>query len=787
MTYPDDLEQKLGFAQIRALLRNYCVSDLGIQRVDSMTFLTGLQEISVLLLQNREMLSLLAKGEPMPFTGYFDPSPLVPMIRTEGSFLEEESFHMIIQSLQSAVGAARFLANSSEAYPNLHALGLKMKLSPGVLKELQSKISDDGKVRDNATPELHRIRRQLASERTRLRKLAEQLFRTASAEGWTPDGISPTLRDGHVVIPVLAEHKRKLKGVIVDESSTGQTVYIEPTEVLEASNELRDLELAERKEVMRVLRDLTALVRMNLDGFLSAFEFLSMLDLNRAKAKVAADLDAQLPSVSPKPELNWKNARHPVLVLTLRGKRTVVPLNIHLSAHDHFLLVSGPNAGGKSVCLKTVGLIQYMLQCGMLVPVGEGSQMGLFEKLFIDIGDQQSIENDLSTYSSHLRNMQFFLANADNKSLVLLDELGAGTDPNFGGGIAQAILADLLQLGAWGVATTHYYNLKVFASQTPGIVNGAMLFDTRNLQPMFMLDMGKPGSSFALEIARKTGLSAATLERAEEIIGRDLAGLETLMKTVAEEKLRNTTMAAELKKKENELHALISDYEQLSAQLESRKKEIIEKARMEASGLLKETNREIEKTIRHIKENRAEKGETRKVRENLKALEAKVKRDPEKPRHAPVGELKPGDKVRMRGQEVTGTLEEVNGKNAIVQFGILRSHVSLDQLVRSDQAEPAKVRSTTSRGIDLQRRQSEFSGTLDIRGKRVDEVLPLITQFIDDAVLLGQAEVRILHGKGEGVLRKVIRDFLRKASAVASMADEHADRGGAGVTVAVLK
>jgi DNA mismatch repair protein MutS2 len=787
MTYPNDLEQKLGFTQIRTLLRNYCVSDLGIHKVDSMKFLTDLKEISVLLLQNREMLSLLAKSEPMPFSGYFDPAPLIPMIRTEGTFLEEDSFHMIIQSLQSAVGAARFLSKASEAYPNLHALAVQMKLSPNVLKELQSKISDEGTVRDSATPELHKIRRQLLSERARLRKLADQLFRSASSQGWTPDGISPTLRDGHLVIPVLAEHKRKLKGVILDESSTGQTVYIEPTEVLEASNELRDLELAERKEVMRVLRELTTLLRQDLDGFLSAFEFLSMLDLNRAKAKVAADLDAQLPGVSPLPALKWINARHPGLVLTLRGKRTVVPLNIHLSTEDHFLLVSGPNAGGKSVCLKTVGLIQYMLQCGMLIPVGEGSQVGLFEKLFIDIGDQQSIENDLSTYSSHLRNMQFFLANADGRSLVLLDELGAGTDPNFGGGIAQAILGDLLQLGAWGVATTHYYNLKVFASQTPGIVNGAMLFDTRNLQPLFMLDMGKPGSSFALEIARKTGLSAATLERAEEIIGRDLAGLETLMKTVADEKLRNTTMAAELKKRESELHTLIADYEELAAQLESRKKDIIEKARMEASGLLKETNREIEKTIRHIKENRAEKGETRKVRESLKALQEKVKKEPEEQKHAPIHELKPGDKVRMRGQEVTGTLEEVKGKNAIVQFGILRSHVRLEQLVRSDQAEPEKAQRIMSRGIDLQRRQSEFTGTLDIRGKRVDEVLPLITQFIDDAVLLGQAEVRILHGKGEGVLRKVIRDFLRTVPNVASMADEHADRGGAGVTLAVLK
>jgi DNA mismatch repair protein MutS2 len=787
MTYPSDLEQKLGFVQIRNLLKNYCVSELGIRQVEAMAFLTNLEDISVLLFRNREMLSVMAKGDPIPFTGYFDPEPLLPVIRTDGGFLEEDAFYNVIRSLQSAFDAARFLQKSKEEYPQLHLLCLQMTLSPSVMKELASKFNDEGKVRDNASVELQRIRRQLASERIRLRKLADQLFRSAAAQGWTPEGISPTLRGGHLVIPVLAEHKRKLKGVILDESATGQTIYIEPTEILEGSNELRDLELAERKEVVRILRELTAVLRQDVPGFVSAFQFLSILDLNRAKAKVAVDLHAQLPHVEQRPALDWIDARHPGLYLNLKGKRNVVPLNIHLSQEERFLLVSGPNAGGKSVCLKTVGLVQYMLQCGMMVPVDERSQMGIFEKLFIDIGDQQSIENDLSTYSSHLRNMQYFLSNADAQSLVLMDELGSGTDPNFGGGIAQAVLATLLKQGAWGVATTHYYNLKVFASQTPGIINGAMMFDSLNLQPLFILETGHPGSSFALEIARKIGLSPDTLHQAEEIIGRDLAGLENLMKSVSEEKVKNTTMAADLRRKEQELHALISDYEALSAKLESRKKEIIDNAKLEASGLLRDTNREIEKTIRHIKENRAERGETRKVRQNLKALEAKVKHADEQSKPAVAVEFRPGDKVRMKGQEVTGVLEELKGKNALVQFGSLRSTVRLDQLVRSDQAEVSRPASTRSSGVDLQRRQSEFLNTLDIRGKRVEEVLPQVTQFIDDALLLGQGELRIIHGKGEGVLRKVVRDYLRTVRQVASTSDEHADRGGAGVTVVVLK
>jgi DNA mismatch repair protein MutS2 len=423
----------------------------------------------------------------------------------------------------------------------------------------------------------------------------------------------------------------------------------------------------------------------------------------------------------------------------------------------------------------------------MLVPVDEQSKMGVFKKMFIDIGDQQSIENDLSTYSSHLRNMATFIGNADSSSLVLMDELGAGTDPNFGGGIAQAILAQLVNAGVWGVATTHYYNLKTFAANTPGIINGAMLFDTQHLQPLFILEIGRPGSSFALEIARKIGLPDRIIRQAEDIIGKELAGLETLMKSVAEEKVKNVKTAAELKRKEEELHKLVADYKQLSTTLESRRKEILERAKDEASGLLQETNREIERTIRHIKENRAEKSETRKVRQNLKHLEARVKKKPEPVKPAVAEGLKPGDKVRMRGQEVTGTLQEVAGKNAIVEFGSLRSRVKLEQLVRSDQDVPENKGRAISHGVDLQRRHAEFENTLDIRGKRVEDVLPLLTQFMDDALLLGQREVRILHGKGEGILRKVIRERLRGLPHVAAMNDEHADRGGAGVTVVTLK
>lgn len=788
MIWPADLEQKLGFDQVRTMLRNYCLCDLGRRNVDEISFSSDLTVINTRLQRVWELQTILQKGDAFPFSNYFDPEQYIPLISVEGGFLEEEAFHFIILSLQSIFAARTFLDKQKEEYPFLYEMSREVKLPQSMLRDIQSKFDDTGKVKDNATPELARIRKRLNEERSRIRRLVDQVFRQASGEGWTPEGISPTIRDGRMVIPLLAEHKRKIRGVTVDESATGQTVYLEPTEVLEANNELRDLELADRKEVVRILRDLTGLIRQHLDDFKDAYQFLGLLDVNRAKAKLSIDFESTLPHTTPEPALKWMNARHPLLFLNLRrSHRPIVPLNISLDHEQSFLLVSGPNAGGKSVCLKTAGLVQYMFQCGLPVPVDEQSTLGVFNHIFIDIGDQQSIENDLSTYSSHLRNMNHFLRNADERSFVLMDELGSGTDPNFGGGIAQAVLARLVAIRVWGVATTHYYNLKVFASNTKGIANGAMLFNAQKLEPLFTLEIGKPGSSFALEIARKTGLPQEIIQSAENIIGKDLAGLESLMKSVSDDKIHNTKRSAELKKKEEELAEQMEYYEKITGEIESRKKEIIERARNEASGLLKETNREIEKTIRHIRENKAERKETRKVREGLKDLEAKVRTEPKSKEQIKDETLKEGDKVRMKGQEVTGTLIQLKGANAIVQFGDLRSHVKVAQLIRSDRADAPVTTKARSMGLDMNKRQALFESTLDIRGRRVEEVIPALTQFLDDAILLGQGEVRILHGKGEGVLRKVVREQLKSTKGVGSFGDEHMDRGGDGITVVVLK
>ena len=631
MIYPNDFEQKIGFDLIRLKLKGYCLSTLGEKQVDTIQFSSAFDQIRQLLLQANEFKQLIEKGEPFPAAHYYDPSDHYQTISIEDSFIEEEGFRLLLLSFQTILEALAFLEKNKESYASLYQLASEVRLSQPFVKLIQAKFDENGKIRDNASAELAKIRKLIRDEEGRVRRLTDQLFRQAVSNGWVPEGASITIREGRLVIPMMAEHKRKLKGFIMDESSTGQTIYMEPAEVLEANNELRDLFFAERREVVKILKELTSLLRQNIVEIQKAYVFLGQLDFIRAKARFAIEINAVFPHVVNNPEVNWMQARHPLLFLSLKGKKNIVPLDIDLTNQNPFLLVSGPNAGGKSVCLKTLGLIQYMCQCGLLVPLYENSTVGIYKNIFIDIGDQQSMENDLSTYSSHLKNMSFFLAHADDHSLVLMDELGSGTDPNFGGGIAESILAGLIEKKVWGVATTHYYNLKLFAENRIGIRNGSMRFDTKLLEPLFSLEIGKPGSSFALEIARKSKLPNVILAAAEKIIGNDLIGLETLMKSVTEEKQQLDKRKREFQFNEKQLEQELNRYQRLSDELESKKKEILNKAKTEASYLLKETNREIEKTIRHIQENKAEKKETRKVRAGLDQLAAKVQ---------PIGEVK---------------------------------------------------------------------------------------------------------------------------------------------------
>jgi DNA mismatch repair protein MutS2 len=787
MIFPDSFEQKLGFDVIRQRIRSYCLSTAGAEWVDRMKFSTEPDFIRILLRQSLEFRQILEKSENFPSRYYYDAAEWIQKIALEGNYLDAEDFLKLAYALETIHGSRIFLLKSKEIYPQLWKLAEPLTVSEQQSRIIHEKIDDKAIVRDTATPDLGKIRKRLRDEQHRVRKLADQLYRQAISEKWVPEGALPTVREGRLVIPILAEHKRRLKGFILDESATGQTVFMEPAEMLEANNEIRDLEHAEKREIIKILKELTDVLRRELPSLKHSFQFLSQIDFIRAKAKFALETQSDLPQIENKPEMTWYNAKHPLLYLSLKGKREVVPLNIELDSVNRLLLVSGPNAGGKSVTLKTVGLLQYMVQCGLLIPLNERSRVGVFKDIFVDIGDQQSIENDLSTYSSHLRNMSVFIDSANDKSLVLLDELGSGTDPNFGGAIAQAVLQALVSKRVWGVATTHYYNLKLFAGQRQGIRNAAMRFDDKNLVPLFILDIGKPGSSFALEIARKTGLPKQTLEEAEKLVGKDLAGFETLVRSLEKERQELTERLKRMEKQEADLKLSLSKYQLLSSELEAKKKEIISRAKEEASELLKSTNKEIEKTIRHIRENKAEKKETLKVRKNLESLTSRVSVPAEK-KDQPKDSIREGDRVRIEGQFGSGVVISVKGKTAIVQFGELKSHVAVDRLQKvTASAEKETSARLKAIGINIHEKQANFNSTLDIRGKRVDEVIPLLDQFVDTAILLGHGELRILHGKGEGVLRKVVRDHLRRYKEVASVSDEHVDRGGDGITIIVLK
>ncbi len=787
MIYPDTLEQKLGFDQIRQRLSGYCLSASGAAQVSSMTFLSDAELIRTLLVRTLEFRLIFEKNEDFPSRHYYDADDWLERMAIEGNYLDAVEFLQLCYALETIIGIRDFLVKRKEMYPALTVLAEPLTITSRLTDQIKHKVDDKGGVRDSATPELNRIRRRLREEEARVRRLADQLFKQAVADHFVPEGALPTVRDGRVVLPVLAEHKRRLKGFILDESATGQTVFMEPAEMLEANNEIRDLGHAEKREVIQILKALTGVLRLELSALREAFGFLAHIDFIRAKAKFATEIGADLPTIANGPALTWHQAKHPLLFLSLRGKRDVVPLDIALDPSCRMLLVSGPNAGGKSVTLKTVGLLQYMVQCGLLVPMAARSRMGIFNDIFIDIGDQQSIENDLSTYSSHLRNMSVFLEHATDRSLVLLDELGAGTDPNFGGAIAEAVLQGLLEKPVWGVATTHYYNLKLFAAQREGIRNAAMRFDSEHLQPLYILDIGKPGSSFALEIAKKTGIPHATLERAEQLVGKDLAGFETLVRNLERERQELSEKIARLEREETKLKQSLTRYQALSVDLESRKKEIISKAREEAAGLLRETNREIEKTIRHIRENKAEKKETKKVRQNLQTLHERVgKRTEEKVEKTPTP-IKAGDRVRIAGQDGSGVVTAVKDNTASVQFGDLKSLIRVDRLEKVTSRMEKEVVRSRSTGINLFERQASFNATLDLRGKRAEEVGPLLDQFIDSALLLGHGELKIIHGKGEGVLRKVVREQLARVKQVATCHDEHIERGGDGITVVVLK
>ncbi len=797
MLYPNNIEQKIGFDTVRLLLKEACNSALGASFVDKMTFSDDFQKIRKRLYQTVEFRRILSGQVYFPSSHYIDATNYLNKAKTFGAFLTEEEFHEIQLSLDTIFRCIRFFDEDEEnAYPHLKALSRYVDLDPIVLRKINTIIDDNGKIRNNASRELQEIRRMMLSEQTRLRKVLDQILRQAKAEGYTPEDVSLTVRGGRMVIPVLAEFKRRIKGFIHDESATGHTVYLEPAEVLEINNEIRDLEYRERREIVRLLIALTDEIRPFIKPLKEAYHFLGMMDFIRAKAKVALQLDAICPALESKPLLSWYQARHPLLQISLeQHQRQIVPLDIQLHEQQRILVISGPNAGGKSVCLKTVALLQYMLQCGLLIPLAEHSQAGIFQSIFIDIGDEQSLENDLSTYSSHLRNMDYFVRFTDRQTLILIDEFGTGTEPQFGGAIAEAILEALNENNSFGVITTHYTNLKQFADRTEGVVNGAMRFDAVHLEPLFQLEIGKPGSSFALEIARKIGLDKKVLEKAKSYIGEEKVAFDRMLNELETEKRNYEQLHQEVTAKEKRLHKTAREYEELKDFLENQKKQIVNQAKQEARQLLEDANRVIESTIRTIKEQQAEKNATKEARKKLESVkrtlkpQKKVDRAPEK-REVVEGEIQVGDAVRVKDTGAMGEVTYIKGQQAEILLGSLKSNIKLDRLEKIARKELKKLQpdnAQTKHNINLNEKMANFSSNLDLRGNRVEEAIPKLENFVDEAAMFGLQELRVIHGKGDGILREVVRNYLRTHGHVKRTEDEHVERGGAGVTVVMLK
>ncbi|MBQ1626557.1 MAG: Smr/MutS family protein [Prevotella sp.] len=846
MIYPQNFEGKIGFGDIRRLIKGNCLSTLGTEMVDNMAFSDDATTINEWMLQVKEFRRLQEEDDDFPLQYFFDVRIAVAKLRLENVHIEINDLFDLRRSLDTIHNIVKFLCrtengeaisdvNERAKYPALQRLTEGVLTFPKIVQRIDQILDKFGKMRDDASPELSSIRRELSHTEGSISRTLHSILRTAQSEGLVDKDVAPTIRDGRLVIPIAPGLKRKIKGIVHDESASGRTVFIEPSEVVEANNRIRELEASERREIIRILTEITKEIRPHVKDILQSYRFLAMIDFIRAKAEFAEQTNAIEPTVENYPHIDWIRAIHPLLQQSLekQGKK-VVPLDIILNNDQRILIISGPNAGGKSVCMKTVGLLQYMLQCGVSIPISERSTTGIFKNIMIDIGDEQNIENDLSTYSSHLLNMKNMMKNANAQTLLLIDEFGGGTEPQIGGAIAESVLKQFCERQAFGVITTHYQNLKHFADNHPNVANAAMLYDRHEMQALFKLSIGQPGSSFAIEIARKIGLPEAVIKDASEIVGSDYIQSDKYLQDIVRDKRYWENKRQTIHQREKDIERTISRYEENLSDIERRRKEILGKAKQQAEELLQESNKRIENVIKEIRENQAEKEETKRIREELRTFksevenidskandediarkiaqiqarkERKAKRKEEKahqagqplqqnisiPEKKKQEDITIGSTVRIKGLTSVGKVESINGKMATVIFGDMRTKLRLERLERCEKQEKTEtnnkhenlqsysISKDTRDAIDS--RKLNFKQDIDVRGMRGDEALNAITYFIDDAILLGVSRIRILHGKGNGILRQIIRQYLGTVPNVTHFADEHVQFGGAGITV----
>ena len=851
MIYPNNYESKIGFDEIRRLLKGHCMSSLGQEKVDELAFSDDASVINEAMAQVREMRRMMQATEKPEMNYFFDVRESVARLRMENTHIEEDELFDLRRSLETIGIIVAFLNKNNGddekpefLYPALHRMAEDVLTFPAIIRRIDSILDKFGKIKDSASMTLAGIRHEMEQTAGSISRTLYTILHSAQRDGLVAQDVAPTLRDGRLMIPVAPGLKRKIKGIVHDESATGKTVFIEPAEVVEANNKVRELEAAERREIVRILTVFSDELRPHVQEVLDSYHFLAQIDLVHAKAEMAEQMQAFEPEVKGAPTMDWIRAIHPLLQRSLaKQDKKVVPLDIMLVKDKRLLIISGPNAGGKSVCLKTVGLLQYMLQCGLSIPVGDRSTVGVFQNIMIDIGDEQSITDDLSTYSSHLLNMKNMMKQANNRTLLLIDEFGGGTEPTIGGAIAEAVLNQFWKKDAFGVITTHYQNLKHFAEDHPGVVNGAMLYDRHQMQALFQLSIGQPGSSFAIEIARKTGIPEEVINDASEIVGSEYIQSDKYLQDIVRDKRYWEGKRQTIHQHEKSLEGHIQRYETNLEEIERERKAILNRAKQQAEELLAEANRKIENAIREIKEAQAEKEQTRLIREELQEFREQVQNDDTRglmseeefakklrqmeerkarkaQRKEKKGEelkaaseklaarakedlhpenrpLEKGDSVRIKGTNSIGEIESIQGKQATVIFGGLRSKVKLEQLERTSKAPtpatPADkhahlaIQTSHMTRATMEDRRQNFHQDLDVRGMRGDEAIDTVMHFIDDAILIGLSRVRILHGTGTGILRQLIRQYLATVPNVKKAKDEHVQFGGAGITVVDLE
>ena len=821
------LERKIGFDKVRERISAKCATQYALKKVAAEQISHDGDEIMFRLRLTDEMRLICLFEDSFPAGGYLDTKAFLMPLQAENTMIDLPSLRSLRISLDTLRRILAFFREcKDDLYPTLRQISSSVSYEPEISRRIESILDRAGEVRDTASQSLGEIRRTLKSKEGQVSRRINAILGSAKSEGLVDGDVEVVVRDGRVLIPVPAGSKKKLPGIVFDESATGKTAFIEPFEIIEIENQIRELQFEEQREIARILFEFTEFLRPYLGGLIAASEYIGEIDFIRSKALVALDMIAGMPILSDNGELNLRRARHPLLEASLRReKKEIVPLTLSLSKEKHILLISGPNAGGKSVCLKTVGLLQYMFQWGMLIPTSEVSEMMIFDSIFIDIGDDQSLENDLSTYSSHLKNMREILTNATSSSLVLIDEFGSGTEPAAGGAIAEAVLARLDAMGAYGVITTHYTNLKLYADKSSGVMNGAMLFDGAAIKPLFQLQQGMPGNSFAFELARKMGLPSDVVKDAEERAGSEFVNIERNLRQIARSRRVLDEKLARIKSTDKTLESLTDKYQKELGEVKALKKEILDEARREAREILSEANKQVERTIREIRESQAAKDKTRTARENLskfkesleqehpsgndEAIERKMqqivaRKERERARKEKRGEapvqrkekpvvdnspLKVGDKVRLKDNDMVGEVTQIAAKYISVSVGSIISKLAPGKVERiSNQQYKEKSRNTFRPVIhydseSISRRKLEFRPTIDIRGERLSDALEIVMHFIDDATMVGVGQVKILHGKGNGVLREEIRKYLRTVPAVKSFRDEAVQQGGAGITV----